>query len=407
MLIADTAEYVLGVPKDDTAKGQRDAEIRRAGYTALIDSFAQASPGDPFAARLAAFVHGPFPAVLADRIADLGGTSSDLVAFIIDGVRVHEMPRAQAFWTVEVARRKGTGAEAVCSVCGGTAPALASLPESIPGPAIPVVDSAGRPARGQQAQLVSINNAAQGRAGVIQLANTPICPDCGGDSVAGLVHLLGEERSRRRNRDSVLVWWSNDTALDDEDPLGDLDKPNHDAVLLFDVTDGNPNGDPDNSGAPRTDLETGHGIVTDVALKRKIRDVIPLIAPGRKGYDIYVEAGVALEERHLRAYAGLGADPKAKTLPVAQARDWMIGNFYDVRMFGAVMASKIAPAGKTRGPVQLTFARSVEPVLVVENGITRVTQTRQADVDDGQTTEMGTKWTIPYALYRGVIHFRT
>ena len=179
----------------------------------------------------------------------------------------------------------------------------------------------------------------------------------------------------------------------------------HDAVLLFDVTDGNPNGDPDNSGAPRTDLETGHGIVTDVALKRKIRDVVPLLAPARHGYDIYVEADVALEERHQRAYAALGADIKVKTKPVTQARDWMIENFFDVRMFGAVMASKIAPAGKTRGPVQLTFARSVDPVLVVENGITRVTQTRQSDIDQGQTTEMGSKWTIPYALYRGVIHF--
>src|SRR5262249_44392803 len=94
-----------------------------------------------------------------------------------------------------------------------------------------------------------------------------------------------------------------------------------------------------------------------------------------------------------------------KPQPVAKARDWMIENFYDVRMFGAVMASKIAPAGKTCGPVQLTFSRSIDPVLVVENGITRVTQTRQADIDDGQTTEMGSKWTIPYALYRGVIHF--
>jgi CRISPR-associated protein Csd2 len=179
----------------------------------------------------------------------------------------------------------------------------------------------------------------------------------------------------------------------------------HDAVLLFDVTDGNPNGDPDNSGAPRTDLETGHGIVTDVALKRKIRDVVPLIADGRTGYDIYVEAGVALEQRHHRAYAALGADPSAKVKPTAQARDWMIEHFFDVRMFGAVMASKLAPAGRTRGPVQLTFARSVDPVLVVENGITRVTQTRQSDIDEGQTTEMGSKWTIPYALYRGVIHF--
>ena len=178
----------------------------------------------------------------------------------------------------------------------------------------------------------------------------------------------------------------------------------HDAVLLFDVTDGNPNGDPDNSGAPRTDLETGHGIVTDVALKRKIRDVVPLLAAGRKGYDIYVEADVALEERHLRAYADLGAKPGAKPQPTSQARDWMIEHFFDVRMFGAVMASKVAPAGKTRGPVQLTFARSVDPVLVIENGITRVTQTREADIADGQTTELGSKWTIPYALYRGVIH---
>ena len=179
----------------------------------------------------------------------------------------------------------------------------------------------------------------------------------------------------------------------------------HDAVLLFDVTDGNPNGDPDNSGAPRTDLETGQGIVTDVALTRKIRDVVPLIAAGRKGYDIYVEADGALEERHLRAYADLGADPGAKPQPIARARDWMIEHFFDVRMFGAVMASKIAAAGKARGPVQLTFARSIDPVLVVENGITRVTQTRQKDIDEGQTTEMGSKWTIPYALYRGVIHF--
>jgi CRISPR-associated protein Csd2 len=178
----------------------------------------------------------------------------------------------------------------------------------------------------------------------------------------------------------------------------------HDAVLLFDVTNGNPNGDPDNSGAPRTDPETGHGIVTDVALKRKIRNVVPLLALGRPGYDIYVEADVALEERHHRAYTALGADPKAKTKPIAQARDWMIENFYDVRMFGAVMASKLAPAGKTRGPVQLTFATSIDPVLVTENAITRVTQSRQADIDEGQTTEMGSKWTIPYALYQGIIH---
>lgn len=230
MLIADTAEYVLGVPKDATAKGRRAADDRRADYTALIDAFAEAAPGDPVTAQLTAFAHGPFPAALADRLTALGGTSSDLVAFTIEGVSAHETPQAQAFWTAEVARRKGTGAEAVCSVCGGTGPTLASLPESIPGTHIPVVDSAGRPARGQPAQLVSINQRAQGRNGVIQLANTPICADCGGDSVAGLVHLLAGERSRRKNRDSVLGWWSNDTALDDEDPLADLDEPNPKAV---------------------------------------------------------------------------------------------------------------------------------------------------------------------------------
>jgi CRISPR-associated protein Csd1 len=230
MLISDTAEYVLGVPKDDTVKGRQGAAARHADYTTLIDSFADATPGDPIAARLSAFVHGPFPAVLADRLTDLGGTSSDLVAFNIDGVSAHQTPQAQAFWVTEVARQKGTGLKAVCSICGGTAPTLASLPESIPGAAIPVVDSAGRPARGQPAQLVSINQAAQGRGGVIQLANTPICADCGGDSVAGLVHLLSEERSHRRNRDSVLAWWSNDTALDDEDPLAELDKPDPTAV---------------------------------------------------------------------------------------------------------------------------------------------------------------------------------
>jgi len=230
MLIADTALYVLGVPKDDTAAEEQAAAARHADYTALIDSFAATSPDDPVAAQLAAFAHSPFPAALASRLTDLGGTSSDLVTFAVDGTYAHETPEAQAFWTAEVASRKSTGAEAVCCVCGGTALALASLPESIPGAAIPVVDSAGRPARGQPAQLVSINNAAQGRSGVLQLANTPICPDCGGDAVAGLTHLLGEERSHRRNRSSVLAWWSNDAAFDEEDLLGGLDRPDPDTV---------------------------------------------------------------------------------------------------------------------------------------------------------------------------------
>lgn len=225
MLIADTALYVLGVPKDDTAESRQAAAARHADYVALIDSFAAACQEDPVAGQLAAFAHGPFPAALASRFAELGGTSADLVVFSVNGVFAHETPTAREFWTAEVGRRKGSGTAAVCSICGQTALALASLPESVPGSAIPVVDGAGRPARGQPTQLVSINNAAQGRSGVLQLANTPICPDCGGDAVAALTHLLRQERSHRRNRDSALVWWSNDPALDEEDIFGELDRP--------------------------------------------------------------------------------------------------------------------------------------------------------------------------------------
>lgn len=230
MLIADTALYVLGVPKDGTAKSKQAALTRHRDYAALIDSFAAASAADPIAAQIADFVHSPFPAALASLLTDLGGTSSDVVAFAIDGTYAHETPAAQAFWTAEVADRKGSGMDAVCCVCGRTAHALASFPEPIPGTAIPVVDSAGRPAHGQPAQLVSINNAAQGRSGVIQLANTPICPNCGGDAVAGLTHLLSEKRSRRRNRNSVLVWWSSDATLYGEDLLAELDQPDPDNV---------------------------------------------------------------------------------------------------------------------------------------------------------------------------------
>jgi CRISPR-associated protein Csd1 len=229
-LIADTALYVLGLPKEDTADGRRAAAARHAGYVALIDAYAEASPRDPIAAQLAAFVHGPYAAPLAERVAELGGSSSDLVSFTIDGVPAHTTPAARAFWAAEVARRKSSGTTAVCCVCGQTAPALASLPEPIPAGAIPVTDSSGRPARGQPTQLVSINNAAQGRGGVMQLANTPICPDCGGDAVAGLTHLLGEQESRQRNRGSVLVWWSNDTVLDDASLLERLDQPRPETV---------------------------------------------------------------------------------------------------------------------------------------------------------------------------------
>ena len=174
----------------------------------------------------------------------------------------------------------------------------------------------------------------------------------------------------------------------------------HDFVFLMDVRDGNPNGDPDAGGMPRTDPGTGEGLITDVAVKRKIRNAVSLFEQGRTGFDIYVEAGVALNAQHERAYTALGDKANQE-----EARAWMCETFYDVRMFGAVMTTGTKHAGRVQGPLQLTFARSIGEVLPIEVGITRVTQTRQADINEGQTTEMGSKHIVPYGLYRGEGHF--
>ncbi|MEV0196356.1 type I-C CRISPR-associated protein Cas7/Csd2 [Nonomuraea sp. NPDC050691] len=179
----------------------------------------------------------------------------------------------------------------------------------------------------------------------------------------------------------------------------------HDFVFLFDVRDGNPNGDPDAGGMPRTDPETGHGLVTDVAIKRKIRNTVALVNEGVAGYDIYVEAGVALNAQHERAYAALNLDPKQRRKSEFEAQQWMCQTFYDVRMFGAVMTTGTKPCGRVQGPMQLTFSRSIDVVLPQEHGITRITQTRQDDIDKGESTEMGNKHMIPYALYLGYGHF--
>jgi CRISPR-associated protein Csd2 len=179
----------------------------------------------------------------------------------------------------------------------------------------------------------------------------------------------------------------------------------HDIVLLFDVTDGNPNGDPDAGNQPRTDDETGEGLVTDVALKRKIRDVVPLLKPDERRYGIFVEAGYALNTRIEEA-----AD--AADGPTEEARQrWLCERYFDVRMFGAVLSTGRAAegrakgAGQVRGPLQLTFARSQDPVLPSDHTITRVTQTRQEDIDKGERTEIGNKWTVPYGLYRGHAYY--
>jgi len=176
-----------------------------------------------------------------------------------------------------------------------------------------------------------------------------------------------------------------------------------DFVLLFDVRNGNPNGDPDAGNSPRIDPETGHGLVSDVALKRKLRNFIVLArsdAEGnpQPGFDIYVKELAVLNRQHGRAYEALGLD--AKKPPegaVDKARAWMCQTFFDIRMFGAVMTTGVN-CGQVRGPVQLTFARSVEPIVSLEQSITRMAVTKEEDLAKERT--MGRKEIVPYGLYR-------
>ena len=163
-----------------------------------------------------------------------------------------------------------------------------------------------------------------------------------------------------------------------------------DFILLFDATDANPNGDPDGGNMPRIDPETGHGIVTDVCLKRKIRNYVQLVKQEQIGYDIYVKEKAILIEQNKRAYKAIEAQGKKPT--EEDARVWMCQNFYDVRTFGAVMGLKVN-CGQVRGPVQLSFSRSIDPITQLEHTITRC-----ADVNVVGHT-MGRKYTIPYGLY--------
>lgn len=182
------------------------------------------------------------------------------------------------------------------------------------------------------------------------------------------------------------------------------DKLSHryDFVYLFDVEDGNPNGDPDAGNLPRIDPETNHGLVTDVALKRKIRNYVELKHGSSKGKRIYVREKAVLTEVRAEAYASIdenGSDQEK----ILAARIWMCANFYDVRTFGAVMSATGNNAGQVRGPVQLTFARSIEPVLPLEVTITRmaVETPKEAASQKGDNRTMGRKHIVPYGLYRG------
>lgn len=182
----------------------------------------------------------------------------------------------------------------------------------------------------------------------------------------------------------------------------------YDFVLLFDVKDGNPNGDPDAGNLPRVDAETGRGLVTDVSLKRKVRNYVGMVKAEQPPFEIYVKERAILNKQHERAYEAIGAgdlikgdDKKRKGGDkVGEARAWMCKNFYDVRTFGAVMALGVN-CGQVRGPVQLTFARSVDPIVAQEHSITRMAVATEAEAakQEGDNRTMGRKHTVPYGLY--------
>lgn len=183
----------------------------------------------------------------------------------------------------------------------------------------------------------------------------------------------------------------------------------YDFVILFDVENGNPNGDPDSGNMPRIDPETGYGLVTDVCLKRKIRNYVEIAKEDAPGHKIYIKENVPLNTSDKSAYAYLNVDEKnvaaaKKTDPDLdiKIRDFMCRNFYDIRTFGAVMTTFVKAAlncGQVRGPVQLGFARSIDPIFQQDVTITRIAITTEADAER-KSTEMGRKFVVPYGLYR-------
>lgn len=182
----------------------------------------------------------------------------------------------------------------------------------------------------------------------------------------------------------------------------------HEFVLLFDVTNGNPNGDPDAGNMPRLDPETNQGLVSDVCLKRKIRNYVALARSEISGHEIYMREGATLNLEHKRAYSAMAPEitkpedmkkgPK-DSVKANEITRWMCDNFWDVRAFGAVMSTGVN-AGQVRGPVQLGFSRSVEPIMPLEISITRLAATTEKDADEKGGRTMGRKHIVPYGLYR-------
>lgn len=183
-------------------------------------------------------------------------------------------------------------------------------------------------------------------------------------------------------------------------------KNRYEFVYLFDVTNGNPNGDPDAGNMPRLDPESSKGLVTDVCLKRKIRNFIEMTEENNAGYEIYVKEKSILNLQNKKAYEALSIVPESKKMPKDEAKAkeitaWMCANFFDVRAFGAVMTTEVN-SGQVRGPIQLAFAKSIDPIIPLEISITRmaVTSEKESEKQDGGNRTMGRKHIVPYGLYR-------
>ena len=177
----------------------------------------------------------------------------------------------------------------------------------------------------------------------------------------------------------------------------------YDFIYIFDVQDGNPNGDPDAGNLPRMDAETGEGLVSDVCLKRKIRNYVQVVKEGADGYDIFIKEKAVLNKAIEDAYEDERVKNAKDTDKTDAARDVMCSRYFDVRTFGAVMSTgeKTKNAGQVRGPIQLTFSRSVSPIISQEHSITRmaVASTKESDKQAGGNRTIGRKSTVPYGLY--------
>lgn len=173
-------------------------------------------------------------------------------------------------------------------------------------------------------------------------------------------------------------------------------------TFFFDVENGNPNGDPDSGNLPRLDSETGLGLVTDVCLKRKVRNYVDLVKDSAEGFNIYVREKAVLSSVRAPAYAAIEGQAKSGADKIQMAQEWMCRNFFDVRAFGAVMSTKENNCGQVRGPVQFTFASSIDPIVPMEISITRmaVETEKEAKAQDGDNRTMGRKNIVPYALYK-------